>query len=362
MITCRKTTEILRTTEFTEKYLNEHKSESSSISTNSVPSAVLSASVVPAARICDINIGARAKSTNPASCSQLDRRQFLLTTAAAALGLAGHARAAADSAWRMRLAFSSVMFAELPIEEVCARAAKLGFEAIDIWCPFDKCKHLSDVVARLGPEGLKELLAKNQLALASFTIYTGKDEPVGFPAYADFIGKFGGGVVVRGSEYTNVKSENLTTKMRAFFEKLKPQIEKAAETKAKLAIENHYSALLSSHDSFKAFVDLNPAPQHVGLAIAPFHLQNLKASVEDVIRTANSQLLFFYAWQSADDMNQLPGHGPADFTPWLKALASIRYQGFVNPFMHGHPTTEAMSEGLTKACTYLKDCHRRAIG
>lgn len=294
-------------------------------------------------------------STEPTSHILLDRRQFLRTTAATALALAGHARGAPDSAWRMRLAFSSVMLAELPIEEVCERAAKLGFEAIDIWCPFDNCKHLADAVARLGPDGLKALLAKHKLALASFTTYVTKTEAVGFPAYADFIGKFGGGVVVRGSEYIDVKAENLTTAMRAFFEKLKPQIEKAAETKVRLAIENHHSALLSTPDSFKAFVDLNPSPQHVGLGIAPYHLQNLKASVEDTIRTAGSQLLFFYAWQSAAGVKQLPGHGPADFTPWLKALADIRYQGFVNPFMHGHPTPEELSAGMTKACAYLKN-------
>ena len=85
--------------------------------------------------------------------------------------LSGRAGARPASPWRMRLAFSSVMLAELPIEEVCARAARLGFEAIDIWCPFGKCKHLTDVVARLGPDGLKELLAKHKLALASFTTY-----------------------------------------------------------------------------------------------------------------------------------------------------------------------------------------------
>lgn len=70
----------------------------------------------------------------------------------------------------MRLAFSSVMFADLPIEDVCARAAKLGFEAIDIWGPLANCKHLADVVARLGMDGLKELLAKHQLALAALPL------------------------------------------------------------------------------------------------------------------------------------------------------------------------------------------------
>jgi sugar phosphate isomerase/epimerase len=305
--------------------------------------------------------------TDPAQPALLGRRQFLRRAAVplAVLtlpGVVGRAGAAPASPWRMRLSFSSVMLAGLPIEQVCARAAKLGFEAIDIWCPFDDCKHLADVAARLGPEGLKQLLARHQLALASFTTYTTKAEAIGFPAYADFIGKFGGGVVVRESQYIDVKPAELTTAMRAFFEKLKPQIEKAAETKVRLAIENHGDALLGTPDSFKAFVDLNPAPQHVGLAIAPYHLQNIKAPVGDVIRTAGSQLLFFYAWQSAPGINQLPGHGPADFVPWLRALAEVNYQGFVNPFMHGHPTPEELSAGMTKACAYLKDCHRRAIG
>ncbi len=303
-------------------------------------------------------------STDPTPDGLLGRRQFLRTTAAtlALAGLTGRVRATPASVWRMRLAFSSVMLAELPIEDVCARAAKLGFEAIDIWCPFDRCKHLADVAERLGPEGLKELLDKHKLALASFTTYCAKMETVGFPAYADFIGKFGGGVVVRESQYMQVKPGELTTAMRRFFEELKPQIEKAAETKVRLAIENHGDALLCTPDSFKAFVDLNPAPQHVGLGIAPFHLQNIKASVEEVIRTAGSQLLFFYAWQSADGMNQLPGHGPADFVPWLKTLAEINYQGFVNPFMHGHPTPDELCAGVDKARSYLKECHTRAIG
>ena len=295
------------------------------------------------------------------SAGMLNRRQFLRGTAAtlALSGFSERANTEPVPPWRMRLAFSSVMLGELPIEEVCERAAKLGFVAIDIWCPFGKCKHLTDVVARLGPDGLKDLLAKHKLALASFTTYRTGTEAVGFPAYADFIGKFGGGVVVRESEYKSVKPENLTAAMQAFFEKLKPQIEMAAESKVRLAIENHSDAMLNSPDSFKAFMDLNPAPQHVGLGIAPYHLQRIKAPVDEVIRMAGSQLLFFYAWQSAGGIKQLPGHGPADFVPWLKALAEIRYAGFVNPFLHGEPTPEELSTAMTKSCAYLKDCHRQ---
>ena len=86
----------------------------------------------------------------------------------------------------------------------------------------------------------------------------------------------------------------------------------------------------------KAFVDLNTSPR-LGIALAPYHIQTLKASVPDAIRICGKQLLFFYAWQHQDGAKQLPGIGSTDMTPWVEALASVRYRGYVNPFMHGHP-------------------------
>jgi sugar phosphate isomerase/epimerase len=254
----------------------------------------------------------------------------------------------------MRLATSSVMFAELPIEQVCERVARLGLEALDIWCPFGPCKHLDDVDQRLGGQGLKELLAKHKLALCAFSVYG-----VGLARYAKLIRDFGGGVVVRESQYGKFKPEELIAQMRGFFEKLKPQIEQAAECRARLAIENHGNAILDSLDSIKAFVDLNPAPKHVGVALAPYHLQTSQASVEQAIALCGSQLLFFYAWQHAPDFKQLPGHGPTDFTPWLKALAKIGYAGHVTPFMHGHPPADEMEKAVAKARDYLKARHEK---
>jgi len=290
----------------------------------------------------------------------LSRRRFLRSAALplatmAIPGLTRHTAAAAatDTPWKMRLAFSTVMLAELPIEEVCARAANLGFEAIDLWAPFDRCQHLADVADRLGPEGLKKILNQHQLTLASFTTYGSKTDSERFPKFADFIAKFGGGTVVRESQYMDVPPDNLTAAMRAFFEKLKPQIELAASSNVRLAIENHSSALLNSTDSFKAFLDLNPAPQHVGIGIAPYHLQHIKAPIEEIIRSVGPQLLFFYAWQTGRGIHQLPGHGPLDFRPILKALADIRYSGHVNPFMHGYPTPEALAEAITTSQEYL---------
>ena len=294
------------------------------------------------------------------SAGTTSRRHFLNALAGAAIaGMAApvawagtrQALAAGPPAPGLRLAFSSVMLAELPIEEVCQRAAALGFEALDLWCPFAKCKHLDDVEQRLGPEGLKAVLQKTKLKLCSFTVYK-----LGFPRYAPFIKNFGGGLVVRESQYGKFKPEEITAQMRSFFEQLKPEIELAAQSKVRLAIENHSGALLNSMDSFKAFMDLNPAPGQVGIALAPYHLQRINLPVEDVIAICGQQLWFFYAWQNAKALEQLPAHGPADFKFWLAALAKVNYQGYVNPFMHGEPEVAELSAALMKSRDYLRDC------
>jgi DNA-binding helix-hairpin-helix protein with protein kinase domain len=99
----------------------------------------------------------------------------------------------------------------------------------------------------------------------------------------------------------------------------------------------------------------------VGIALAPYHLQARKDSVEEAIAAAGKQLFFFYAWQHAPGTGQLPGHGPADFTPWIAALAKAGYAWPVNPFMHGHPDPETMSAALAKAKAHLVACHAKAV-
>jgi sugar phosphate isomerase/epimerase len=279
------------------------------------------------------------------------RREFLnhtaraLATAAVVprFGLAGHA---AEAPWVMRLSTSTVQFSSLPIEQACERIARLGFQGVDIWCAYDGCPHLDDAAKRLGSTGLKELLAQHQLQLCSFSTYVG-----GYARYAELLGGVGGGTAIQGSAGPCAASE-LRMKMRQFLDGLKPLIELAEKHNSRLAIENHGSALLDSPDSFKAFVDLNQSPR-LGVALAPYHLQAIRASVEDVVAICGKQLFFFYAWQNAPGTGQLPGHGPADFGPWLKALARVKYEHYVNPFMHGHPDPETMSLALAKSREYL---------
>lgn len=263
--------------------------------------------------------------------------------------------APAGEKWRMRLSTSSIHFMGLPIEQACQRIARLGFEAIDIWSAHEGCPHLDDVAQRLGPEGLKKLLAKHKLKLFAFSVYKG-----GYARYAELLGRAGGGVAIRGSA-APCKPEELKARMRKFIEDLKPLMELAEKHDSYLAIENHGGALLCSLDSFKAFADINTS-QRLGIALAPYHIQTLKASVPEAIRICGKQLFFFYAWQHYPDAKQLPGIGPTDMTPWIRALSDVRYRGYVNPFMHGHPEPDVMAANLAKSRDYLKDCYKKVSG
>ena len=283
-----------------------------------------------------------------------DRRRFLAAGAAfsAAAACPGLTATAADPGWKMRLSFSTIQFTRLPIEEACRRIAELGFEGIDIWSAHANCPHLDDVQERLGAAGLKELLEKHRLKLHAFSVYKG-----GYPRYARLLGEAGGGVAVRGSAPPCPPSE-LRPRMKAFLEGLRPELELCEKHNSHLAIENHGNALLESLDSIKALVDLCDHPR-LGIALAPYHLQRGNVSVEEAIAVCGEKLLFFYAWQNAPDLDQLPGHGPTDFTPWLRALAQVNYRWYVNPFMHHEPDPETMSSALAKAKAYLEDCHQK---
>jgi sugar phosphate isomerase/epimerase len=281
------------------------------------------------------------------------RRTFLGYSAAAACAAAAGQRrlAAADdqAPWTMRLATSSIHYLHLPVEQACEQIARLGFEAVDIWSAHAGCPHLDDVAERLKADGLRQVLDGQKLKLFSFSVYAG-----GYARYAQLLGESGGGVAVQGSAGPCPPAE-LTTRMKAFLEGLKPLVELAEKYNSYLAIENHGHALLDSVDSFKAFVDLNQSPR-LGLALAPYHVQAIKQSVEDAIAACGGQLFFFYAWQHGGGVDQLPGHGPTDFRPWLAALAKIRYRGYVNPFMHGDLEPEPMSAALAKSRDYLQQC------
>ena len=290
------------------------------------------------------------------SMKHAHRREFLgsLAMAGAALGcpslLSGKAPAVA---WKPKLALSSVMFSGLPLADFCAETVRLGFKGIDLWGPFGQCRHLAEA-RDLGADGLSKLLEKHGLEVGAWTTYRTKVDEKGFPGFAEFIGACGGGVVVRESKYADVGKDQVEAAIRDFFKELQPEIDLARQQKVRLAIENHGGAILNSIGSLRAFVKLNPAPEVVGIALAPYHLQREKASVTEAIETCGNQLLFFYAWQSADGVKQLPGHGPVDFAPWIDGLARQNYHHWMTPFMHGELPPAEMAAAVATSARYLR--------
>lgn len=290
----------------------------------------------------------------------INRRDFLKvvgTSAAAGITAVsctqiGKKDVAKSQKWQMRLSTSSIHFMQLPIEQACERIANIGYEAIDIWSAHNGCPHLDDIAKRLGPHGLKKMLDEYKLKLFSFSVYKG-----GYERYAQLLGNVGGGVAVRGSA-PPCKPEELTDRMQKFLEDLKPLAELAEQNNSYLAIENHAGALLCTLDSLKTFVDMNTSPR-LGIALAPYHLQTIEASVPVAIHICGKQLFYFYAWQHFPDAQQLPGIGPTYMVPWIQALADIKYPGYVNPFMHGPPNADVMSVNLAKSRNYLRDCFKK---
>ena len=289
------------------------------------------------------------------------RRDFLrrssatIAEMAGAFGLSRICRGSDASPWKMRLACSSINFSSLPIEQAVERIAGLGFDAIDVWSAYVGCPHLDDALNRLGADGLVELLKKHKLDLYSFSVYVG-----GYARYAELLGKVGGGVAVRGSGRLS-DPDDLTKSMKQFLEGLKPELELAEKYDSYLAIENHSGkSLLNYMDSIKAFTDLNDHPR-LGIALAPYHIQINGESVEKAIKTCGKQLLFFYAWQHAPGTGQLPGIGPTDCRPWLKALAEVEFRYPVTPFMHHEPEPDEMAEVMAKSRDYLKSSYSATV-
>ncbi len=296
--------------------------------------------------------------------THLDRRQFLAAAAAAATVTAApltHAWARSTDekpSWKMKLSTSSLHYRSLSLVEACQRIHQLGFEGIDVWAHFEwagpLCEHLEEGLEKMGPEKFAGLLQQHKLTLFAASCYT-----VPVKKFAPLLGKVGGSVIIRGSQAVQGSAATITlsdlkAQTQQFLESLKPELDVAAENHCTLAIENHSgNSLLNTLDSIKVFTELNKNP-HLGIALAPYHIQLNKESVEQSIRTAGDQLKFFYAWQHGDATDQLPGIGPTDMRPWLQALADINYPGYVNPFMHFEPEPHEMDQALKTSHAYLQ--------
>ena len=153
----------------------------------------------------------------------------------------------------------------------------------------------------------------------------------------------------------------------------------AEESRVTIAIENHSSNLINTPDSMKWLAELAPS-KRLGIALAPYHLESLgvdAAGHAALITALGNRIAMFYAWQHGmgcmkklpkeQELLQMPGRGKLDFTPIVRALKQINFNGFTSIFMHPVPCgipilmdATACTTEINRARTYLEKCLAKA--
>lgn len=285
-------------------------------------------------------------------------------------------RAAEGADFKIRYVLSSALYGDLPLDEVLGEVKKSGAESVDIWRKVHATHR--EQITEMGDEAFQALLKKHGVPMSVSTCY-----PLG-PFKQDdelrWVKKNGGIMTVCGSGKmgeADVSGTEAKAQVTAFFEKLKPHYELAEELGVTMAIENHKNSMLSSPDSIRYFVDLNPS-KTVGIAFAPHHLHDAIDQIPALIRhcgKANLPFIYFQEYHLSskqqmpkeEELKQLPGFGSLDYVPIVAALKEIGFDGLAEIFMHPTPrgipmlaTAAAITEKINESRAYLDQCLAKA--
>lgn len=269
----------------------------------------------------------------------LSRRSFLAASSLAAVSLARSAQAQTDT-FALNYNLASCMYGELPLDVVVPEVRKIGASSIDIWPrPHGNQREQFDAMGR---DAFEALLESHNVSLGMITRYD--LGPYKLHDELALASDLGARIIVTGSG--NIQGDSIKARVQTFIERMKPHLERAEETGVSIAIENHANALIESPDSLRYLAELSPS-KRLGIALAPYHLPQDPALLAGLIRDIAPRLTHFYAWEhghgchekmpKALEMQQLPGYGPLDFAPIIKALRYIDYQGWTSIFMHPVP-------------------------
>ncbi len=304
----------------------------------------------------------------------MKRREFnrLIAGAGAGLALPGtvseSAAAAAD--FKFRYIVGSSMFGELPLAEILPLMPKMKTEYIDLW----PRRHGSqrEQVEEMGHERFAAMLEENGVKLGCSTRYD--LGPFGLQEEMKVVAKLGGDLLICGGKGPkDLKGAELKAAVKEFADKMKPEIEAAAESGVMIGIENHGNNLMDSADSLKWFVEFADS-KHAGIALAPYHLENLgmdSKALAKLIEDLGGGMLMFYAWQygmgctkkmpKEQELLQMPGRGELDFDPMVEALKKTGYRGYTEIFMHPTPrgipilpTAGEVADEINRARVYLE--------
>lgn len=309
------------------------------------------------------------------SATQLTRRQFTKrlgsTLAAASMGTASAAEE--SNSFTLRYIVASCMYGTKPLSEILPEVPKTGAEYIEIWAR--RHGNQREQIDEMGHSAFRKLLKQHNVKLGSFTCF--KYGIFNMQGEMAVVKKLGGDLVICNSGGPRgLKGDQLKAAVKKFAEKLKPHVEAAERIGVTFGVENHSGSLISSTDSLRMLLDLIPS-KHLGIALAPYHLPQDEKLIATLMEYLGNRLVHFQAWQygmgchkklpKEQELLQMPGRGPLNFTLILAALKKINYQGRTEIFMHPVPrgipileTTAKVTEEINRARGYLEKCLKDA--
>ncbi len=301
--------------------------------------------------------------------SAIDRREFLAASAVTAASLATPNLALAAPQLKPKYILGSCMYGYTGVDEILPEVAKVGATALDIWPKVHGNQR--EQLDEMGEEKFAALLKQHNVTLGCITQY--KLGPFGLRDEMRLAKRLGCKTIVcGGSGPKDLKGKELKAAVGAFIEKLKPHLAVAEETGVTIAIENHGNNLIDSPDSLKWLAELRTS-DNLGIAFAPYHLEQDEKLQSDLIRTLGSSIAMFYAWQHGmgchvklpkeQELLQMPGRGDLNFVPLFAALQEIKYDGWTEIFMHPVPrgipilkTTAKVTTEINRSREYITKC------
>jgi sugar phosphate isomerase/epimerase len=301
----------------------------------------------------------------------LSRRQLCkqLVAGAAGVALASHAGAEAKAPFELKYITGSSMYGRMKLDVILPEIKKTGAEHIDIWP--EHHANQREQIEQMGRDKFAALLERHAVKLGMVTRYD--LGPFALREEMVFAKELGGSMIICGAKGPRaLKGRQLKAAVADFVEKMKPHLEAAEQTGIVIGIENHANSLIESPDSIRWLAELAPS-EHIGIALAPYHLPQDPASIAGLITELGPRLIHFYAWQHGmgcqkklpkeQELLQLPGRGKLDFTPIVSALKEIGYDGWTEVFMHPVPrgipilpTAAEVTDLINRSREYIETC------
>ncbi|MGB0595748.1 MAG: methionine-R-sulfoxide reductase [Rubripirellula sp.] len=301
---------------------------------------------------------------------EINRRRAIVsgTASAAALSLQ-HSALAETAPLTLRYMLPSCMYGYTKISELLPEVNKIGATAIDLWPMVHGNQR--EQLDEMGEAAFERKLRAAGVELGCLTQY--KLGPFGLQSEMRLAGRLGCRTIVTGGKGPRgLEGSELKRAVGDFVEQMKPHLEVAEQTGVTIAIENHANNLIQSPDSMKWLMELRPS-DHLGVALAPYHLPQDEQLIADLIRTLGNSIAVFYAWQHGmgsvkklpkeQELLQMPGRGSLNFVPIIAALAEIEYRGWTEIFMHPvprgipiHDSTAKVTAEINRSRLYLQGC------